>query len=69
MAVGTSISPMTASTAIAHPFPGVEVRGEGHYAILPACPATEIEHGGILNVKDPQARARVSARERKDEHR
>lgn len=39
-------------TAIAHPFPGVEVRGEGHYAILAGSPGYEIERGGILNVKD-----------------
>jgi hypothetical protein len=35
-------------TSIAHPFPGVEVRGEGHYVILPGPYGYEIERGGDL---------------------
>jgi Bifunctional DNA primase/polymerase, N-terminal len=35
-------------TAIAHPFPGVEVRGEGHYVILPGPYGYELERSGDL---------------------
>ena len=38
-------------TSIAHPFPGVEVRGEGHYVILAGSPGYEIERGD-LNVEN-----------------
>ena len=35
-------------TAIAHPFPGVEVRGEGHYVILPGPYGYELERQGAI---------------------
>ena len=35
-------------TAIAHPFPGVEVRGEGHYVILPGPYGYELERQGTI---------------------
>ena len=40
-------------TGIVHPFPGVEVRGEGHYVILPGSEGYEWEHGGDLNDLQP----------------
>ena len=35
-------------TSIAHPFPGVEVRGEGHYVILPGPYGYELERQGAI---------------------
>ena len=40
-------------TAIAHPFPGVEVRGEGHYVILAGSGGYEWERGGDLKDLKP----------------
>jgi hypothetical protein len=40
-------------TGIAHPFPGVEVRGEGHYVILPGPYGYDWERGGDLKDLKP----------------